>query len=120
MWFLDSTRVFAQELPEDGRQQIARLQPLEGPTVHQIFGYESPIFKLNAVVVGQDDIDAIRAMSRDATTHTLSGAWDTIKTVYVAGFSFKPRRNVIWQSVRQDLDCDAPVFDVEIELFEEE
>jgi hypothetical protein len=119
MWILDSVRIFAQDLPEDGKQAIARLQPLSGPTVYQVFGYESSVFKLSAVVVGQDDIDDLRAASRDGALHTLSGAWDIYKSVYVSAFSFKPRKGVIWQDLRTDLDCDDPVFDVELELLEE-
>ena len=120
MWIIDTTRLYVQDLPESGKQIVPRLQPLDGPTIHQIFGYESPIFKISAVVVGSGAIGQLRAKARDKNTHTLSGAWGYYKRGIVSGFDFKPRKSVIWQSVDTNLPCDSPVYDVELEFLQDE
>jgi hypothetical protein len=117
MWTIDSTRIYAQKLNEETKQIIPRLQPVGGGTVLQIFGYDSDIYKLAGKVVGYTDHDAIKAMANDGNTHTVteSGGWT--KTVYVSNFS-SSRDSAITQTMRTDLSCYAPVFTVELELFD--
>ena len=115
MWMLDSVRVFTQDLEESAGQIIPRLQPVGGKTVMQLFGYESDIYQAKMKVVGYDDHDAIKAMSKDSATHTLSG-YDFYGVVYVKSFS-STRNKTQFQTIRQDLDCEAPVFDISLELY---
>jgi hypothetical protein len=117
MWVIDNTRIYVQEIPEDGKQTIARLQPLTGGTVYQTFGYENSSFKLTGVVVGTGVISQLRTKSRDGSTHTLSGAYGYYKSVYISGFSWKPRL-IISQTIDMTQSCTSPVYDVNLELYE--
>jgi hypothetical protein len=117
-WYLDSTRIFVQDWKLHEDQIIPRLQPLNGGTVKQIFGYESPITNINAIIVGSADADTLRAMTEDGATHTLvvpSGEYGAdsyeVKNIALA------RIMCICQTIRPDLPTDAPVYTVDIELY---
>lgn len=124
MWMIDDTyRVYVQKLGENTKQTIPRLQPLSSKTVMQIFGYESDIYGVSMKVVGYDDHNAIKAMAKDGTTHTItetppsgSGFSGWNKTIYISSFS-SDRTNSMIQTMRGDLSCYAPVFDVELEVY---
>jgi hypothetical protein len=114
-WTLDGVRIFVQDLPHDTKQTIARLQPLSGGTVLQIFGYENPVYKLSGIIVGSGDLKSLEDMSIDGATHTLSGYFAN-EDYYVASFSAKPKKPG-YQSMRPDLDCEAQVYDIDMDLF---
>ena len=121
MWTIDDTyRIYMQDIDEGTTQIIPRLQPVGDKTVLQIFGYESDIYKVKFKVVGYEDHDAIKAMVKDGTTHTITesgivpSGW--VKTAYFASFS-STRDKTLKQTMRQDLDCYAPVFTVDLEIF---
>jgi hypothetical protein len=114
-WTLGGIRIFLQDLPQDGKQTIARLQPLSGGTVHQIFGYENSIFKANCIVVGEADKEALKAMYMDGIVHTLSGYFDS-GNYYIASFNAKPRP-AGYQTMRQDLACETQVYDIDMDLY---
>lgn len=120
MWYIDTTRIYVQEFASTDQQILARLQPLSGATIHQIFGYESPILKVKGVIVGDTDRDAIRGMARDGSTHDLD-----LDTVVVIGSALVhnvtcTRKPTNYQTMRPDLDCDAPVYDCDLELYVDE
>ena len=114
-WYLDEARIFVQEKSSDYKQIIARLQPLAGETVHHIFGYESPIFKISALVVGETDAALIAAMPTDGELHSFSGpvgsGW-----MYVNSVTLKDQK-AAFQTIRPDLDCSATVYVVDVELY---
>ena len=119
-WYLDSTRIFIQEFATNDKQIVARLQPLSGGTIHQIFGYESPVIKVKGYVVGYADRDDIRGMARDAGTHILYfGATPSWSDLIVSNVSAN-RLNWICQTIRPDLPTDTEVYDVELELYYDE
>jgi len=118
MWTFGGVRVFVQALPDSLKQIIARLQPVQGGTVHQIFGYESPVFKLKAYIVGQDDKDTLDEFYKDGNVHTLSGYWGIVGDFYVSSMSFDPQP-VVYQTLRTDLDCNAQIYVVDMELFQD-
>jgi len=118
MWTLNGIRIFVQEMPDATKQTIARLQPVNGGTVHQVFGYESRTFTLNAIAVGQTDADALRALAVSGSTYTLVTPWGSLTDLYVASVSLKPTM-AISQTIRTDLDCDATVYNVEIQIYED-
>jgi hypothetical protein len=97
------------------------LQPLSGATILQVFGYESDIRTLGAVVVGDVDKDAIKTLRTTGSGYILespeyplpSGMGDFIvKNVSIS------RLHSICQTLRPDLDTDAPVYQVELQLYE--
>jgi hypothetical protein len=117
-WYLDSTRVFVTDYNEDWKQTIARLQPVSGPTVHQIYGYESPILKVKVTIVGQTDKDALAGYSRDAQLHTLSGPWGALD-YYIENITFTPIITIC-QTLRSDLPTTAQVYEAGITLLYDE
>jgi hypothetical protein len=118
-WVIDTVRIFVQETNDSGKEIIARLQPIASGTVNQYFGWESPIVKVSAIVVGYTDHDAIVEMSKTGLTYMFSGAGINFGNFPVNSYSFK-RRNVVCQTIRPDLPTTSPVFDATIELYVEE
>lgn len=116
-WTLNGIRIFVQESREEGGQIIPRLQPLDGPTVLQLFGYESTIRTLGAVVVGNTDKDALLALRTTGTAYTLMSPWGSLGNFYVKSVSAEGVI-CICQTLRTDLAEDSPVYNVEIQLFE--
>jgi hypothetical protein len=117
MWLLDSTRIFVQKLEGNINQIIPRLQPLSGGTVLQFFGYEDEVTKVGCLVVGEDDLADLKGMAIDYSYHTLSGPDSYTQDFYVKSIS-SDRMMTVAQTIRTDLDCYAPVFKVELELYE--
>ena len=118
MWTFGGVRIFVQKMPNSLKQIIARLQPVNGPTVYQVFGYEKDVTKLQAYVVGLNDKDTLDEFYKDGSAHTLSGYWGVVGNFYVSSMSFDPL-NKSKQSIRQDLSCDEQMFMLDMELFKE-
>lgn len=116
-WYIDSTRVFVNDWKESDAQIIPRLQPLAGGTVLQIFGYENTITHLTGLVVGIEDKEALVSMGQDGAEHVISGPYSISGSYYVksVGATMQP---TLMQTIRPDLDCYAPVYVVEMELYE--
>jgi hypothetical protein len=70
-WTLGGQRIYVQEDGSEGSQIIPRLQPLDGETVLQFFGYESQIRTLSAIVVGNTKRDALLGYRKTSTTRSL-------------------------------------------------
>lgn len=119
MWTLASIRIFVQDLPDSSNQIISRLQPINAGTTLQIFGWENTIYKLSGLVVGLSDCASLRDLRKSATTHSLVGPAETFGTVgdfYVKNVTITPTKGV-FQTLRSDLPCETPVFNVEVELY---
>lgn len=112
-WTLGGTRIYVQDKSSVSKQIIARLQPLAGPTIEQVFGYESPIIKLNCLVVGEADLATVKSMVTYGSQYALIGQGTNYGNWYVSNVSEK-RTKAIWQTITAD--CDDPVFEVELEL----
>ena len=119
-WTLNSIRIYAQEFDEINKNIIARLQPLSGGTVLHRFGYESTVYTLNGVIVGTVDKDALLSLAKSSSTYTLVTPYATIATVSINTAKVNQRLSVISQSMRGDLDCNAPVYDIALELYIED
>lgn len=117
-WTINGIRIFVQESKEDAGQIVPRLQPLSGGTVLQVFGYESDIRTVGAVVVGDADKDAIKALRTTGSTYTLVSPEGSLGSFIVKNVSVN-RVKCICQTLRPDLDAEAPVYDVEIQLYDE-
>ena len=117
MWLLDDTRIFVQKFEGNISQIIPRLQPLAGGTVLQFFGYESEITNVAFKIVGSGDLSTLKGMAIDYSYHTLSGPNNFVQDFYVKGMNHSMDRAVA-QTIRPDLDCYDPVYNVELELYE--
>jgi hypothetical protein len=117
-WRLDGIRIFTQDNTSGAKAIIARLQPLSGGTTLQVFGYENPIIKLSAIVIGTDDRDALENLTKTGNDYTLVTPYGS-DSFYVASFNSKQRLGIISQSILVDNShsCYDPVYDVEVELF---
>lgn len=116
MWTFGGTRIFVQDISDTIKQIIARLQPLSGGTIIQTFGYESDVYSVNALVVGDTDLAALKAMAIDSATHTLSGYGTVYGNFYLSNIVHK-RLPTMQQTIRTDLDCESPVYSVDMELY---
>ena len=117
MWTYNSQRIYVQGQEENASQIIARLQPLNTTTVLQIFGDEAPLYKIDAIVVGESNKNAFKALLNDGVAYNLVGDGFSTKSLYLAKFTAK-RRNIICQTIDQAQATDSPVYDVTLELME--
>lgn len=116
MWTLNGIRIFVQESNREGSQIIPRLQPLSGGTIIQIFGYETAIHNISAIVVGDADRDALMLLRTTATDYELVSPEGSMGDYYVAKVGYARRPNIC-QTLRPDLAEDAPMYDFNIELY---
>jgi hypothetical protein len=117
-WTLNNIRIFVQENTADATQIIPRLQPLDGPTILQFFGYESYVRNINAYVVGSTDMAALLNLRKSTTAYNLMSPMGDLGDYYVKKVSFKQIRNVC-QTLRPDLAEDSPMYITDIELYPE-
>ena len=118
-WTLGPTRIFVQGFDDDIVQIIARLTPLASGTILQTFGWEDLVKSLQCVIVGGEDKVALIDMSRSGSPYTLSGLDFSWRDYYIKSIKFKTRPSAR-QTIRQDLDLDAAVYDVNLELYKDE
>lgn len=118
-WTLNGVQIFVQKITEGTQAIIAKLQPLEAGTVYQSFGYETNRVKLAGIVVGRDDLLSLKDLTESGgTSYELIAPEGSLGNFYVSAVS-ADRDKVVYQTLRTDLDCSAPVYSVDIELFEE-
>ena len=118
MWSLQGIRIYVQESSEDNSQILPRLQPVNGATVIQSFGYDSPIRNITAIVVGDTNNDALKALASDGgDSHELISPEGSLGNFTVR--NYKPNRT---KSICQTIDTtqpeEAPVYESSIELYE--
>lgn len=119
VWSLGGTRIYVQKYAGDVKAIIAKLQPLAGGTVPQSFGYETNARKLVGIVVGDDDLNHLKSLTMSGGySFTLSSPEGDRGDYFVESVS-EDREPVIYQTMRPDLDCEAPVYTVELVLLED-
>lgn len=116
-WTLDGIRVFVGESKEEAGQIVPRLQPLSGGTILQTFGYESDVRTITAIVVGDTDKDALKALRSTGSNYTLVSPEGSLGSFIVKSVSIN-RIPSICQTLRTDLAEDSPVYQAEIQLYE--
>lgn len=115
-WTLNSIRIFVQENTGEGGQIIPRLQPLDGQTVLQIFGYESEVKTVNAYVVGDTDKNALVALRKTGSAYELMSPMGDLGDYYIRKANYKQIPNIC-QTLRPDLAEDAPMYLFDFELY---
>jgi hypothetical protein len=118
-WTLNGIRIFVTDFGNDYKQIIAKLNPLNGGTVYHTFGYDFVTSKLTCYVVGDTDNVAIRALTRTGTSYTLISDQGSYGDFLVNAVNIK-RINSVCQTLRPDLDDDAPVYIADMELYLDE
>lgn len=116
MWVYNNVRIYVQEEDASADQTIARLQPIQGPTILHIFGYETPTYRISGKVVGQNNLNSLLSLRTTGQAYTLSGV-DFYKNLYLSKINYK-RSNYVYQTLDNTQSCYAPVYDVSMELME--
>ena len=117
-WTFGGQRIFVQEYTINGSQIIPRLQPLTGGTIYQWFGYETKRVTLAGIVVGTVNKSALMGFYEDGISRTLVGPYSINKDCFVKDISVT-LLPITCQTLRPDLDDDAPVYNVKLELYED-
>jgi len=116
MWSYGNIRIYAQTDVDATSQIIPRIQPLSGPTILQIFGNDSAIKSITAIVVGSGDASSLNSYAADGTAYTLVSPEVTVGSFYLKSISMA-RQYSISQTMRPDLACDAEVYMATMELY---
>jgi hypothetical protein len=114
-WQISGIRVYVNDFPQTTKNIIARLQPVDAGTTLQFFGYENAVYKLAGIAVGTTDKNALLALAQSSSSVTLVTPYGNI-TVYVNNVTVKQIYSIC-QTMRPDLATDAPVYQVDIELY---
>ena len=115
-WTLNGIRIFVTGEEKTSKRIIARLQPVEGNTILQFFGYETPVHQFECKVVGTSNLASIEALVNTAGPYTLSG-YDFSASLYINALRSK-RDESIYQTLDIAQDCETPVYTVSLELYE--
>lgn len=115
-WTLGGIRIFPQASNKSWEKISAELNPLAGGSIIHDFGYSEEKRNVNAYIVGLADEAALAAMTTSGVAYTLSGPYG-VRDYLVKSVSSDQVPFNICQSLRPDLDEDAPVFIVDLELW---
>lgn len=116
MWLIGTARIIVTQIQDENKQIIARLQPLNGGTIKQIFGYESEITKVRGYVVGETNLNLIKGYARDGAVHALYENAIDHGDYYVASVGTS-RLNLICQTIDPLEDIHETVWEVDVELY---
>jgi hypothetical protein len=114
-WEYNSIRIFVSKRSGNAKQIIPTLQPLSGGSVYQFFGWETETNQISGLVVGATDLRALIALKETASYYTLNSPEGAIGSFYLKDIKFN-RTNSIYQTMRPDLPCESPVYDIDMEL----
>jgi hypothetical protein len=115
-WYIDTIRVYVTGEEKSSKRIIARLQPVDGSTILQMFGYESPIHRIECKVVGEANLAALEALVDTDVAYTVSG-YNFSKDLYISAIQSK-RDESVYQTLDTSLACETPVYTVSLELYE--
>lgn len=119
-WTLGGNRLYVQKLTENTSQILPRLQPLSGGSVIQSFGYDSTTLSVMAIVVGSTIKDVFMGYAQDGgATHAFVSPEGSLGSWIVKSCS-PNRTDSTCQSIDITQPEEAPVYEVELELWRED
>jgi len=118
-WTIGGVRIYAQESSEETGQILPRLQPLDGGTVIQAFGYESTVRAMDAIVVGDTRKNSLKAFAQTETPVALVSPEGSLGNVIVRKFNAR-RDKTVCQTIDPALPETAPVYNISFELYIED
>jgi len=118
MWTYGNIRIFAQTDSNAVGQILPRIQPLAGATIIQVFGHESNIKTISAIIVGSGDASHLETLTSSGAAFPLVGPDGAMGDYYPKSITID-RHMSLYQTIRTDLSCTAPVYDVSLELYGE-
>ena len=116
-WSYGGIRLYVQEMKTGDEQLIARLNPLGGGTVTQVFGYDELIVNIDAYIVGLDDEALLRSYATSGVSFDLFTPYGINGYPYLLKNVNTTLTKSICQTLRTDLDEDSPVYVVNMELW---
>jgi hypothetical protein len=119
-WTYNSVRIYAQESDEGTSQIAPRLQPISGGSVIQSFGYDSTVRNISAIVVGDTNKDALKALAQDGmSSHALVSPEGSLGNWMLKSFKANRTKSTC-QTIDEAQAEDAPVYDCQLELWQED
>lgn len=119
-WTLNGNRIYVQKLSKATSSILPRLQPLSGGTVIQSFGYDSTTLSISAITVGDTITNALMALAQDGgTLYALVSPEGSLGNWMVKSCS-PSRTNSTCQSIDIAQPEEAPVYEVDLELWRED
>ena len=116
-WTYGNVRLYVQEMKTEDEQLIARLNPLGGGTVTQVFGYDELIVNIDAYIVGLVDEALLRSYVTSGVSFDLFTPYGINGYPYLLKNINTTLTKSICQTLRPDLDEDSPVYVVNMELW---
>lgn len=117
-WTYGGHRIYVQESGENTSNILPRLQPLSGGTIVQSFGYESDIRPVSAIVVGDTIKNALKAFANDGgALHAFVSPEGSLGNFALKSINVRRTKSVC-QTIDITQPEEAPVYDVELELYE--
>jgi hypothetical protein len=113
-WTYAGRRIYVQKISDDVKQILALLQPVAGPTVYQTYGYQTPQYKINALVIGSGDKLFLESLTQSGITFELMSPDGSLGYFYPATLVFDRQRTI---SQTLTANCYDAVYIVDIELF---
>lgn len=117
MWYIGQVPIIVTGKEDEVKQIVPRLQPLQGGTVHQFFGYEDSIVSLTAKVVGTTDAENLKSLTTSGVPFALKDYNNNTLGNFIVSRVKLTQDETKWQSLRPELGCEAPVFTANIELY---
>ena len=115
-WSYAGVRIFVQEAQTGTKQIIPRLNPIGAGTILQIFGYDEGIRKINAYVVGWEDMSILRSLTTSGISFNLATPQEGTYAFFCNDVQDKMVMTIC-QTLRPDLPEDSPVYLVDLELY---
>lgn len=115
MWTLNNIQITVIDLKEEYEPIIAELQPLASGTVYHYFGYISPRFPLQCLVVGEADKNSVLALANTGVPYTLAFNASGIGNFYVKKASASWMTSYA-QSFRPDKPRESLIFRIGLDL----
>ncbi len=120
-WTYNSIAIYVQGIEDSGTQIIARLQPVNNKTVLQVFGWESDIYSITALIATDADRNSLRALRKTGSSYSLSGPEGAIGNFFLKSFKASRTESVnITIFDRPSLDSTSPVYTINMELYLDE
>jgi hypothetical protein len=118
-WTLGGHRIYTQKSSENTSQILPRLQPLSGGTVIQSFGFDSIVRSITVIVVGDTIKNALLAFAQDGgTSHAFVSPEGSLGS-WIVKSCVPNRTNSTCQSIDISQPEEAPVYEIELELWKE-
>jgi hypothetical protein len=116
-WTWHGVRIYTIDENDVNKPIVAKLQPLQGGTVIQTYGYENEVIKISCYVVGASNLATLKSDAdvQPLVAQALVSDLGTVGNYYLTTLSSK-RSHAIRQNLDTSQSNTAPVYQVDLEL----